>query len=802
MKKTLILLAAFAACALSSCVKEQDVNETVTVFSARQMDMSTKTVIGAAEDGRYQPLWTSSDKVKVNGVASTATEILNDGMAANFTLEGEFQAPYYAVSPANACNKFDAVERKLTLLVYGTGVPQKYEEHEENVTYSANSALMAAYGESNELVFHHLMAYYKLTVNGGEANIKTIYVRQAGENENIAGAWTLQYDENGDYDFAPSSLTSVIAYDCGTEGVEPGKPVMVAVPAYDFENGLILTVKDMNGKFQSYGIPASAAALAGKEGAVITKELTFAPQSGTINSAEDWEAFAAAVNSGNDWDLYRWVGNGTVTIGKSFEITNPTRITGKNGKFPYNVDGGKNTITVKDGTSALFRSVRGQIRNLTIAGNIVSSSRNVASFADSLLAGGSLVNCVNEAALSSANTGDQYGGGIVRVLYGGGSIENCHNKGTITLTPDCSSAFANCYVGGIIGQICQTESVTISNCSNNAAITVKPTISSTSYNITCAGIGGIAGWVRNGNYNVTFDNCDNLSEGDITISAENISEAAEKSAVCVGGIVGIAANYNAQYHALGTPNASNGMDITLSNCDNSGDIRNDAYSNANLSSSNVKVYTGGLAGALIGKEADRAQVTGCTVSNCYLIPYDVVDGSDRAGYCGVVGGMIGFGGYVDIEKCESSPIIGTGKRQSVSFAGVLGFAMKPFSIKDSKIWAEGYFNRLQSYTNNRAVAAVVPKYYYDPSSKTNKAMSPAGDVSGSSISNCQIGGLLKTSGSTYDDTHTEDLSGNCTASLFTTSGNAASNMVLGQNYTQNQAKENGVTFSDLSGWVR
>ena len=128
MKKTLILLAAFAACALSSCVKEQDVNETVTVFSARQMDMSTKTVIGAAEDGRYQPLWTSSDKVKINGVASTATEILNDGNTANFTLEGEFQAPYYAVSPANACSKFDAAERKLTLLVYGTGVPQKYED--------------------------------------------------------------------------------------------------------------------------------------------------------------------------------------------------------------------------------------------------------------------------------------------------------------------------------------------------------------------------------------------------------------------------------------------------------------------------------------------------------------------------------------------------------------------------------------------------------------------------------------------------------------------------------------------------
>ena len=773
-------------------------NETVTVFSARQMDMSTKTVIGAAEDGRYQPLWTSSDKVKINGVASTATEILNDGNTANFTLEGEFQAPYYAVSPANACSKFDAAERKLTLLVYGTGVPQKYEEHEENVTYSANSALMAAYSESNDLVFRHLMAYYKLTINGGDANIKTIYVRQAGENENIAGAWTLQYDENGDYDFAPGSLTSIIAYDCGEEGVEPGKPVMVAVPAYDYENGLILTVKDVNGKFQSYGIPASAAALSGKAGAVITKELAFAPQSGTINSAEDWEAFAAAVNSGDDWDLYRWVGNGTVTIGKSFEITNPTRITGKNGKFPYDVDGGENTITVIDGTSALFRSVRGQIRNLTIDGNIISSSRNVASFADSLLAGGSIVNCVNKAALSSANAGDQYGGGIVRVIYGGGTITDCKNEGTITLTPDASNDFANCYVGGIVGQICQTEPVTISNCSNNAVITVKPNIISPDYNITCAGIGGIAGWVRNGSHNVTFSNCDNLAGGKIIIDKANIQVAAKESAVCVGGIVGIAANYNPSYHALGTPTETNGMDVTLVNCDNLANIYNCAYFDASSGASNMKVYTAGLAGALMGKAGKHVIVSKCTIQGCSLLPYDIAGGSEKAGYCAVVGGMIGFGGYVDIDNCISKPSqIGNGKRQSVSFAGVIGFALRPFTLTNSYIWTVGYFNRLSIYQNNRASVAVVPVKFGSKSS-----MSPAGNIKGTEIENCYVKGMLYTSQKTYGDTETSDLSSYCKdatvgATLFNTLNGFKDNLIKGQGYTT--ASED-VTTSNIESW--
>ena len=778
---------------------EEGSSDEVTILKAAVARCETRTWLDNAsgvpsEEGVYTPVyWSDGDRISVNGQVSSPLSVgAGEKLAeAEFALK-TVSAPYKVIYPSSivAGGGYDE-DGNIEVVIPSE---QKYSA----TTFANGSAILYGYGEAEgeTVTLHNACAAIRVSITDDEASLvsEASLLSNAGQ---ISGNFILNPQAGT---FVPAkeggnvlTLTDVHA-ELSAEGCVD---FYFTVPAGMYSEGFVFSfLRESDRRTMRCSWTPKGELMAGR--LYCFENVEFVPGSKNIESADDWNSFVTAMNTGSGLDA--WVSRkGVVTIGADFTVDAPEKI---KGRFPYELEGNGKIITVNNGSSSLFESLNGQIRNLTIAGNIVSSSRNVASFADSLLAGGSLVNCVNEAALSSANTGDQYGGGIVRVLYGGGSIENCHNKGTITLAPDCSSAFANCYVGGIIGQICQTESVTISNCSNNAAITVKPTISSTSYNITCAGIGGIAGWVRNGNYNVTFDNCDNLSEGDITISAENISVAAAQSAVCVGGIVGIAANYNAQYHALGTPNASNGMDITLSNCDNSGDIRNDAYSNANLSSSNVKVYTGGLAGALIGKEADRAQVTGCTVSNCYLIPYDVVDGSDRAGYCGVVGGMIGFGGYVDIESCESSPIIGTGKRQSVSFAGVLGFAMKPFSIKDSKIWAEGYFNRLQSYTNNRAVAAVVPKYYYDPSAKSNKAMSPAGDVSGSSISNCQIGGLLKTSGSTYDDTHKEDLSANCTASLFTDAGKAASNMVLGQNYTQNQAKEDGVTFSGLSGWVR
>ena len=798
MKKIFILTAAFAALSFVSCVKEQEINGPVTVFSATQADMSTKTVIGAADaDGCYQPLWVRADRVSVNGVESRLAVVKEEGKLADFIVDGEVSAPYFAVNPSSAFDKrgFDQSGNKMNVFVSGTGSPQKYTLNGENITYSANAALMVAHGESTDLKFHHLMAYYKLTITGGEANIKTIYVRQNGDQSNIAGSWNVVFNEQGGIEFTPNDLTSVIKYDCGEDGIQIGKPVLVAVPAYDFENGLILTVKDVNGKFQSYSIPAASAKLADKAGVIFNKSLTCNPQSGTINSADDWEAFAKAVNSGNDWDLYRWVGDGTVKIGQSFTIEKPTKITGKNGKFMYDVDGGGNTITVVDGAGPLFRGVRKEIKDLTVAGTIKSPYSAVSAIADSLLSGGSIVNCTNKATITSSFTGNggQYGGGIVRVLFGGGTITGCKNEGAITLTPDASNAYANCYVGGIVGQVCQTEAVTIKDCSNNAVITIKPKITNADFNITCAGIGGIAGWVRNVTHNVTFDNCDNLANGKIIIAKDDIGVAGKPSSVCVGGIVGIAAGYNPTYHALSTPNETNGVDLTMVDCDNLANIYNCAYFDAMSGSSNVKVYTAGLAGALIGKAAKHVSVSNCTVKDCQLLPYDIVNGSDKAGYCAVAAGMIGFGGYVDIDGCISKPkVIGNGKRQSVSFAGVIGFALRPFTLKNSYIWTEGYFNRLPIYQNNRASVAVVPVKY-----GTQSSMSPAGNIAGTKIENCHVGGCLHVSTNTFAETVTSDLSNEFNATLFNTLQTFKDNLVKGQGYN---TASTDVTTSNIVSW--
>ena len=249
-------------------------------------------------------------------------------------------------------------------------------------------------------------------------------------------------------------------------------------------------------------------------------------------------------------------------------------------------------------------------------------------------------------------------------------------------------------------------------------------------------------------------------------------------------------------NALSTPNITNGLDVTMTGCDNSGNIYNCAYAVDMARSSNVKVYTGGLAGALLGKETKRISVSGCSVTDCSLIPYDIVGGTQKAGYCSVVGGMIGFGGYVDIDGCKSNPIIGNGKRQSASFAGVLGFALKPFTLKNSYIWTEGYFNRIPGYQNNRASIAVVPTKY------NGESVSPAGNITGSKITDCHVGGVLYVSQKTYEATKTDDLSSFCTdktvgATLFDTLDKFKAQMVYGQGYTANSGV---TTISGIQSW--
>ena len=816
MKKYFTIIAALFAIAAVSCQKEAalsrnngaEENQTsesiaptgdAVVFSANLPEApDSRSILGAKDGSVYHPLWTATDSILVNGVASAEAQLSSGGLSARFEVACGDSSAFIALAPAsqrrNDAYKYS--EGSYDYLFPGAGRPQNYTvDGEGNPTYDPRVGLVAAYSNDRNLSFKHLNVYFRITATAGNDNdnIRYVYIR-GGDGSMTAGTWTATYTDADHISIAPKSLTSVIALDCGDAGVSQGTPMIVAVPAYNFTEGLIVTIKDVNGHFVSFKINSSKTNFAAAPGTVYEFSREFSPESGTISTAADWEEFASAVNSNRDFMLYRWVGNGTVKIGADINTDNLTKIAPR--KFPYNVDGQNHTITRSAATGALFRSVRGVVKNLNLAGTVTSVNTTCGSLADTLYNGGRITGCTNDADISVNTEDNQTGsrlGGFVGIMTGG-TIDNCTNNGSVYSSVDCSSkTIYNLQIGGIVGQVdgSQTDSgdALLYNCINTGSVTADPVFKTTGhgYSITYAGAGGIAGWLRGTGHSFILNNCDN--SGTVYYSAEQVTDptGTKANSISVGGIVGIAGDQtggNGYDSSIGT----NGLNVTMRYCDNSGTIHNCGINYATTTTSNKRVYTGGIAGSLVGTSEKFAKLARCRNTGT-LLTYDITgdDASVRPIYCQVAGGLIGYGGYVAIDSCKVNCTIGNGKRQSLALGGAIGHTMAPFTADRDTVWFTGYFVRVNgsNHINSSSFATVVKKW-----STNNQNPLPA--ITGSSISNSRLGAVLY-----YYDTTAGDLadnSANCTNSTTLGAG-IKSAAVRGQGYNTEELISPDVSFT-------
>ena len=730
MKKYFTIIAALFAIAAVSCQKETATPENDkagdsqvvepsapagdgVVFTAHMPESPvSRTVIGAPVAGQYAPLWTDTDTIRVNNVMSTNTTLDGGGStsaSARFYVGG-VSAPYVAIYPGNKLgNITQPAANQYRFLVSGASSPQVYRAG----TYDPKGAIMAAYSDGSEdLTFHHLCSYYKITVDAGSPdadNIRWIYIRQ-GDGSYLAGYWVAEYTDADNISFTPDVLSSAIALDCGDAGVPHGTAMFVSVPAYNFDNGLIITLKDVNGHFASYTMASGKTQFATNPGTVVEFNPSFAPGSGTINNASDWEAFAAAMNSNNDFDRYRWVGNGTVKLGADISVDDDlTRVS----NFNYTFDGQDHTITRDPATTNLFAHIYGSVSNLTLAGSL-SASGQTAPLAFDLKNGGSISGCTNEMSISFNGAAHAYVGGLVCQMVGG-TISGCTNAGDIEVAVDNSTADHNIAVGGIVSFI-QPEAadVTLENCTNSGLITVTPkSAADASFGAKVNGVGGIVGWLRGTTHKFTLDNCDNTNTADITISADDIdaanTEGFKKYACCLGGIIGIGSDINTSYGALSTPDGSNGLKVSLTDCDNSGDLTNCYAISSNGTGSNMRIFTGGIAGSLMGNSDDYIELDNCRNTGD-IMTYNLT-GSGAAttpGLTQVAGGLVGYGGYLDISNgswvvCT----IGDRKRAAFSYAGLIGTALRPFSVDNTTAFVTMNMTRLAGNNCNSGLVASI-----------------------------------------------------------------------------------------------
>jgi len=753
-----------------------------TQFCATTVD-PVRSYIGSYEEKVGQILWSETDKILVNGRASYNETRSEDNTALSFLVDS-IEAPYYALSPYKAGCEFNAEDKTLSFIVTGTGGAQ-YHEYTDVTTYSAKAGFMVAYSEDKNLSFQHLMTYLKLTIQGGEDqdSISRVYIRSNDPDQpNIAGYWKVDFNKNP-FGFEPGTLTSVIKLNCvreGHVGLEQGTPFMIAIPAYNYDKGLIITVKDVNDHFQSYVIPASSTDYSTKRGAIIEKTLEFSPKAASINSAADWEVFANALNSGKDEDLYRFVGDGstTVKIGQDFEATTLTKIRNLSG---YNIDGNGKTITLTAAENPLFGSIETEVKDLTIDGAMNVTTHNISSFADTLKVGGSMLNCVNKMDIT-ANISKDYivMGGLVRILSGG-SMTDCSNEGALTANIDFSDSTRTFQLGGIAAQTTNKIEagtiVTLTNCSNKGKITVNPISTSNKTCLNYNSVGGIVAWIRHKDATLILKGCTNT--GDIEYKGDGLTgtgKYAGAALCCVGGIIGTGCGTKTSNEVIiASPDATS-MTTELNGCKNSGNIYNCFTNYSGSSASSNKVFTGGIAGSLVGNTEKSAKLIGCKNTGD-IIPYDLTgtNSSTRPAYCHATGGLIGLGGYVQMDKDTVDCTIGNGKRPTVTYGSVIAFTIKPFSMKNSIVWTVGYWTRLTGYKMNRSIGFTVPVKY------NTSAMGIVPNITGSEISNSTFGIDMYTSKNTIGTTDDQsDRSGSLDAH---THWDTDTDCVCGQGYS-------------------
>ena len=782
LDKSITLL--LSALLLASCTEEA---VQVTGLRAGISATLTRTWLDSEGGGTtLQVYWSDGDRINVNGQNSAPLSVSTGGKVsdAEFLLRS-VTPPFNVIYPAEIVTggAYDT-EGRINITVPST---QEYRPG----SFGNGAAVLYGWSRNADdgVQMNNLFAAVRVLLKGDAATVIDEATLSAGD-EALAGVFSLTPKDGT---LTPVEGVKQLSLNVG-EGVNlatEGTWFYFAIPAKEYPGGLGFTFKQASDRRAMLCSWTPAEAL--KPGVLYSfSNVDFTPGAKDIESPDDWNEFAATINSGGD--MGKWLRDGVVHLGADIEADDLTKVTAN---LTCEFDGQGHTITRTAATGALFRNIRGKVHDLRIAGTVTSTATTCGALSDSLYAGGVVSNCINDASVTvNAATYTRAGGffGIVK----GGTVSGCVNNGDVTVSADCSEATVlNLQAGGFSGQLDVTGStgsdILLKDCVNTGAIVADPVcnIDESTYGITLAGIGGIAGWLRGNVHPFTLDNCDN--SGTITYSAEHIKPKTGTKAysVSVGGIVGIAGDINAAYGIYSTSVGDNGLDVTLTGCDNTGTVHNCGITASGGKNTNTKVYTGGIAGSLVGTAEKYAGMSACSNTGT-ILTYDIF-GENAAttapAYCHVAAGLIGYGGYVSIDGCTVNCTIGNGVRQSNAMAGCIGYAMRAFSVTNSTVWFNGLWTRVSGFNLNSGTVAVVPMAY------SSTATSPLPDIKGSVIKNCSAGAKIQY----YDasETDTSDRHASLSKSITLTAASTGSpNIVRGRGYNDGNTIRADISFEN------
>ena len=609
-----------AGCAKENLVEPMGPQNGVTVLTAGTP--STRTVL----QNDQKVLWTTGDKINVNGVESNALELEEASATATFTIPGTLSNPYKAVFPASIYKDAQTVTLPAV---------QTYAED----SFGTTSAPMAAYQASgNNLNFKHLCAVLKLTIEKAEDAHEIMYVEFSGKNdEQVCGDFTIDY-QNGELTGASTAVSArKVRCNVYEELSAEGLVVYLVVPAVEYSNGYTIKVVDTEGHYMEKGKASGQTLDAGK--IYDMPAFTFEPDKTEfdvgITTAQQFIDFAKNYNNGTKPAVAAILNDIEFTAQECAEFESIK-------DFGGTIDGKWHEIAgFNVNKPFVLNTVEGAlIKDLTISGTMTfpseyeikdacamttTSSINAHGFG--VFAGeniGELNNCHNYVNLAFEGKSESNSvalGGLVGVNFG--KIEDCSNFGHMDFTSTFTTT-KQLYIGGIAGANGGSSIVNNADMKGHIQVLGKSTVAN-------FWLGGIIGKSFEG---TSVTDCDTYLISD---ESEKAADAGYKATILlsgkykkpmVGGLFGAIQNTPTSY-------CTNNADVSI------------IYADASQSS-----YLGGICG--LNQTTNTSEIQNCT-NNGTISHYSLDANTDF-----FVGGLVGLNRYKFISCTNLGAVVVAG----------------------------------------------------------------------------------------------------------------------------------------------
>lgn len=599
-----------------------------------------KTHLGERSGDIFPLLWSEGDRLSLNGTPSYPLSAEDaGGRSASFGFRGSIRAPYNVLYPATT------EADKVNFLSI-----QKYTVDSFD---PAALPMYASSGSYSDAEMHHLGTLLGFPFTGTGTALKQLIVMSI-DGTVLSGTFTLETDADGAFtgSFAArdGASTATLVFPEGGLALD-ATPVTawISVPSGEYSRGFTALVVDTDDHAMMLSFltkeTANHSLMPGC--AILFPSTAFNPGAGLfiIDEPEDLVLLSQEPTTHPE-----------VLLVKDLDMSGVngwTPVEGFSGLF----NGAGHCISGLG--AAVFGTMDGEVRNLTVHASIESSATVIAGIANEVSASGRVVSC-------SVKGSIKYEGNSSEALYLGGIAAKCHGE-IVSCTAAAAIEYAsgatsgNSFLGGIAGYM--TREAAIGMAGLEALPEASVTLNYPAEGTPQLRAGGLFGYITSPE--TTLKDCSNAGALMLTVT-----EGAANSRVWLGGIAG-------------NITSSGDGAVKLLSCSNKGSITVDGKGKMGENSVYNRPFS--VAGIVA-----KCQITGASVTsrilleNCENTGDITLASSHASSQIGYLAGICADAIAANIEdkQCTNSGnITVTGYTDRFAIAGHIGIVWRREGVK-------------------------------------------------------------------------------------------------------------------------